>query len=91
MLAYYHYPFDSNQDFKEYTREDLMIPERVEELFDCCQIIEAYITKSGWGFLIDYYGYEKLYEIDKKSGWFDEDTLESFIERVQYYIENSEE
>lgn len=91
MLAYYHYPFDSNQDFKEYTREDLMIPERVEELFDYCQILEAYITKSGWGFLIDYYGYEKLYEIDKKSGWFDEDTLESFIERVQYYIENSEE
>ena len=66
MLAYYHYPFVQNQDYREYTRDELIKPEIVEELFDYCQILEAYITKKGWAFLIEYYGYEKLYEIDKK-------------------------
>ena len=95
MLAYYFYPFVSNQNILEYTKEDLMNPEKVEELFDYCQILEAYITKSGWRFLIDYYGYEKLYEIDKRSGWLSdhsfEDTLEEFIEWVKYEIETSSE
>ena len=62
-----------------------------EELFDYCQILEAYISKKGWAFLIDYYGYEKLYEIDKKSGWFDDETLEKYIASVQYEIDISEE
>ena len=66
MLAYYHYPFVQNQNYREYIKDDLMKLEVVEELFDYCQILEAYITKKGWEFLIDYYGYEKLYEIDKK-------------------------
>ena len=91
MLAYYHYPFVSNNEFKEYTEEDLMNPEIVERLFDYCQILEAYITKSGWLFLINHYGYEKLFEIDKRSRWFDEDTIERFIERVQYYLGIAEE
>ena len=63
----------------------------LERLFDYCQILEAYITKSGWLFLINHYGYEKLFEIDKRSRWFDEDTIESFIERVQYYLGIAEE
>ena len=91
MLAYYHYPFVQNQDYREYTKEDLMNPEIVEELFDYCQILEAYISKKGWAFLIDYYGYEKLYEIDKKSGCFDDETLEEYIASVQYEIDISEE
>ncbi|MBE6850771.1 MAG: hypothetical protein E7504_03385 [Ruminococcus sp.] len=68
-----------------------MKPEIVEELFDYCQILEAYITKKGWAFLIEYYGYEKLYEIDKKSGWLDNETLEEYISSVQYEIDISEE
>ena len=91
MLAYYHYPFVQNQDYREYTRDELMKPEIVEELFDYCQILEAYITKKGWAFLIEYYGYEKLYEIDKKSGWLDDETLEEYISSVQYEIDISEE
>ena len=91
MLAYYHYPFVQNQDYREYTKEDLMNLEILEELFDYCQILEAYISKKGWAFLIDYYGYEKLYEIDKKSGWFDDETLEEYIASVQYEIDISEE
>ena len=86
MLAYRLYPFAPGQNVVEYTGEQLMDPETVKELFDYCQILEAYITKKGWAFLTDHYGYEKLYEIDKKSGWTDEDTLEGYKERVQYYI-----
>ena len=68
-----------------------MNPEVLEELFGYCQILEAYITKKGWEFLIDYYGYEKLYEIDKKSGWLDDVTLEKYIASVQYEIDISAE
>ena len=34
MLAFYFYPFVPNQDIKEYTKEDLMNQNKVEELFD---------------------------------------------------------
>lgn len=68
MLAFYHYPFTRNQNIREYTEEDLAQPSKVEELFDYSQILEAYITKSGWQFLITHYGYEGLYDIAKKSG-----------------------
>ena len=91
MLAYYHYPFVPNQDLREYTKEELTDPKIVEELFDYCQILEAYITKQGWAFLIEHYGYEKLYEIDKKSGWLDDDTLEEYIASVEYEIDISSE
>ena len=86
MLAYYFYPFEPNQNVREYSKEQLMDTKIVETLFDYCQILEAYITKQGWAFLIDHYGYEKLYEIDKASGWIDADTLEEYKEWVQYYI-----
>lgn len=91
MLAYYFYPFVPNQNVLEYTKEQLMNPKIVEELFDYCQILEAYITKKGWFFLIDYYGYERLYEIDKASGWIDADTLEEYKEWVKYKISISED
>ena len=90
MLAYYLYPFVQNRDVREYTKEDLLKPEKVEELFDYCQILEAYITKTGWQFLIESYGYDKLYEIDKRSGWLSdqstESNLEEYIERIKYEI-----
>lgn len=76
MLTFYHYPFVQNQNFKEYTKEDLSDISEVEKLFDYCQILEAYITKSGWDYLIQRYGYEGLYNIDQKSGWFNAESLE---------------
>ena len=91
MLAYYFYPFESEQELKEYTKQDLINPQKVEELFDYCQILEGYITKSGWKFLIEYYGYERLLEIDKRSGWLSERTecnLEEYIKWIQYEIES---
>ena len=89
MLAYYHYPYVPNQNYREYTEEDLKNPKLVEELFDYCQILEATITKQGWEFLVDCYGFEKLYEIDKKSGWFDEETLEEYIASVRSEMDHS--
>ena len=88
MLAFYHYPFFENQKCMEYTRDDLMNPDKVGELFDYCQILEAYITKSGWDFLINHYGYDGLYDIDKKSGWFDAENLEEFKLYVDGLIES---
>lgn len=96
MLAYYHYPFVANQEIKEYSREDLMKSTKVEELFDYCQILEAYITNAGWEFLIQFYGYQRLYEIDKKSGWLTErgenpDDIEEYIKWVEYEMDISAE
>lgn len=91
-LAYYFYPWGDEHNYREYTKEELMNPDTVEEIFDYCQILEAYVTKEGWKFLIDYYGYEKLYEIDRKSGWLSErsdDSLEEYIEWVKYEIQTS--
>ena len=34
---------------------------------------------------------QKLYEIDKKSGWLDDDTLEEYIASVEYEIDISSE
>ena len=34
MLAFYYYPFAENQDHREYTEEELLKPNAVEELFD---------------------------------------------------------
>ena len=89
MLAYYLYPFVESQKYREYTEVELKNPEVVKEVFDYCQILEAYITKEGWAFLVDYYGYERLYEIDKISGWFEEETLEGFIEAVKQEMKES--
>ena len=89
MLAFYLYPFEPNQKFREYTEDDLKDPKIVEELFDYCQILEAYIPKDGWEFLTKYHGYEQLYEIDKRSGWFDEETIDAFKEAVKQVIDES--
>ena len=88
MLAFYHYPFTCNQNFREYTEEDLIQPSKVEELFDYCQILEAYIAKSGLQFLIAHYGYEGLYDIAKKSGWPDTESMKEFITHVEMLMES---
>lgn len=84
MLAFYStYPHEFN-NIKVYEEKDLINSDIVEQLFDYCQILEGYITKTGWEFLISYYGYEKLFEIDKKSGWIDSENLEEYILDLEY-------
>ena len=82
MLGFYIYPLPGGT---EYTAADLENPDKVIELFDYCAILEGMVTKEGWDFLIDLYGYEKLFQMDKESEliWW-ADSLEEFIEGVKY-------
>ena len=68
MLGLYIYPPPKGT---EYTAADLEQPDKVIELFGYCGILEGLITKEGWDFLIQLYGYEKLFEMDKAGMWFD--------------------
>ena len=64
--------------------------EKVEELFDYCQILEAYITRAGREFLIQVHGYEGLYKINQRSGWFpEEESLEEFKLTIQGEMEQT--
>lgn len=80
-LALYIYPLTKGT---EYTAADLVNQNKVIELFNYCQILEAIIYKDGWDFLIQHYGYEKLYKINKESDWLDCNSLEEFIQFVDY-------
>lgn len=84
-LASFCAPYGTG-NYREYTAEELADTESLERIFDECQIYYAQITADGWHFLIAHHGFEKLYEIDKKSGWFDEDTLEEYIADVSSEI-----
>ncbi|BFT72416.1 hypothetical protein [Paenibacillus sp. P36] len=83
-LAYRIYPEPFGTKY-QYT--DLMNKAIVEKLFDYCQILEAMISREGWDFLINYHGYQVLYEINEKSEWFDCEHLEGFIFEVEAHID----
>ena len=91
LLAYYCYSPAPCGNYREISAEELKDPKKVESLFNLCQIYEANITADGWHFLIGQYGFQRLYEIDKESGWFDEDTLEEYVLRVCEEIRMAEE
>lgn len=90
LLAYYCYSPAPCGNYREISAEELKDPKKVEILFDFCQILKAYITAEGWHFLIAQHGFQKLYEIDRESGWFDEDTLEEFVMDICGQIEDAE-
>ena len=83
VLAFYVYP---KPEGKKYYRDDLINPNIVIEIFDYCQILLAYITKAGWDFLVDYYGYEALFELNNVSGWMDCDSLSEYKIDVEYWM-----
>lgn len=78
-LAFYIYPIPKGTSVH---RKELSCRENVLKLFNACQILEAVISKQGWDFLIDSYGYEQLFSINKDSEWFDCCFLDEFIECV---------
>jgi len=82
-LAYRIYP---EPDGSRIYKKDLKKEINVESLFDYCQILEAIIFKEGWEFLIKYYGYEKLYQINNRSGWFDCKDLNEYRLDIESYI-----
>ena len=80
-LAFYIYPLPQGTSF---TANDLSVSDNVRILFDYMQIFLAVISKEGWEFLIQQYGYDGLFEINSKSGWIDCERLDEFIEVLEY-------
>lgn len=76
MLAYnvdFHGLIDKNlRGFTIYTEDDMKNPETLSHIINdyCYHYLQ--ITPSGWDFLLNHYGCEKLYEFDKtcSSGFF---------------------
>ena len=85
-IAYRMYPLPKGTVYSE---DDIQTIEDVIKLFDYCQIFAALISKEGWEYLIDKFGIEGLYEADKKSGWFDCDSIEEFAENVELERQNA--
>lgn len=78
-LACYIYPMPKGT---EYTELDLKNPSKVVELFEYCGILEGLITKEGWKFLINLYGYEKLYEMNRQTDWHEFENVEDYVNWV---------
>lgn len=70
-----------------YYEKDLTDEKDVETLFDYCQILEGTIWEAGWQYLISKFGYDTLYEIDKRSGWFNSENIDEFISDINSYID----
>jgi len=80
LLAWYRYPVPNGTCYYENELKQL---DKVIEVFDYCQILLAYISKEGWDFLITHYGYEGLFVLNDKSGWFDCSTVDELIECIK--------
>lgn len=84
-LAYYIYPLPKGT---MYTEDDLIYRYKVAELFGYCQILEAVILKQGWQWLIEYYGYHELFQIDVvESEWHSCKTLDEYKNILDFEME----
>jgi hypothetical protein len=81
FMAWYMYPEPHG---KIYTRKDLESLTIVEELFDYCQILLAFINRAGWQFLVQTHGIEQLLTVNKISGWFSTDTPQDAFDDLRY-------
>lgn len=70
---------------KDYYLNDLETDEQIEMLFDLCQILRANITDVGWKYLFEKISIQRIYQIDKKSGWFDTENEKDWIESIYYH------
>lgn len=86
ILAWYMYPEPTGTNYYE---EDFKRPDKIVEVFDYYQILLASISKAGWDYLINYYGYDVLFALNKKSEWLDCSDIAEFIECVQIEYESS--
>ena len=80
------YKFEGRRHEKKYHAGDLRRKEHVIELFDYCQLLLAYITPSGWQYLITTFGYDDLFAWNSESGWMDCRDIEEFKSDIQQYI-----
>ncbi|MCA8833152.1 hypothetical protein [Hymenobacter pini] len=61
-----------------YFASDLNTSQKVEQLFNYCQILEASIFEEGWLYLLQHYGIDQLHLINQRSGWFEEESVTGF-------------
>ncbi|MEL6986296.1 MAG: hypothetical protein AAGK97_00555 [Bacteroidota bacterium] len=83
LLAYRKYPAPEGTNYYE---ADLNTEEKVIQLFDYCQILEAHITQDGWKHLIEVFGMQRLFELNQKSGWYDCETVDEFASLLVYQL-----
>ena len=81
-LTWHQYPEPGGQSYYD---SDLDHPDKVQRLFDLCQMLEAYITASGWRFLMSEYGVSGLLEINRGSGWFAEEDDAEATEEMRHH------
>lgn len=82
-LAWYMYPEPNGRYYYE---DELKNPNTVIEIFDYCQILLGTIQKLGWKFLVNYYGYERLFEFNNESGWEDCESLSEYKSVIEYHM-----
>ena len=82
ILAYRKFPLPNGVDYFE---KDLTSTEDIVKLFDYCQILEAVILEAGWEFLFKNYTLKELIEINKESGWFDDEDEGEVIKSFFYH------
>lgn len=87
VLAYRKYPKPKGTT---YYQSNLNSEQKIIQLFDYCQILEAIITKKGWIFLIETFGIKKLFELNNTSGWQDCDSISEFKLYIEGEIKKSE-
>ena len=76
VLAWRRYP---EPEGTEYFREDVDNYDKLLEIFDFCQILEASILPGGWAYIFSNLEIEQLIKRAKESGWFDEITNEEVL------------
>lgn len=79
VLAWRKYP---EPDGTSYFKDDLIRKSKVIELFDYCQILEAAIFANGWKFLFETYDLKGIIEVDKVSGWLDDEDIGEWISSI---------
>lgn len=82
VLATYVYPLPNGTDYFE---KDLKSEKGILILFDYCQILKAIIYDVGWEFIFHNYSLTEVIEIDRESGWFDEEDIGETIKSLFYH------
>lgn len=82
LLAWRKHPKPKGTNYSE---KDLIQKIKAIELFNYCQILEAAIFDKGWKFLFENYGLKGIIEIDRESGWLNEDDLGEWIASIFYH------
>lgn len=65
-LAWYRYPEPAGRAYTARELEDAVI---VEQLFDYCQLLLAFISARGWEVLLLHHGIDAVLAISRRSGW----------------------